>query len=113
MSKERALSAPTVLGGMVFFTSFAPDADICTASGEGAIYALFYKTGSAYKEAVIGTYASGSNTNSTRSMALGTGLPSQMAVQIGAQGSGNSGSASGSGCAGRVTGFIQASTGAL
>jgi hypothetical protein len=50
----------------------------------------------------------------SRSIALGTGMPSQMAVQIGSQGSGTSGtSGSGSGCAGRVTGYIQASTGVL
>jgi type IV pilus assembly protein PilY1 len=112
-ARERALSAPTVLGGSVFFTTFQPDSDICTASGGGYVYALFYKTGSAYKESVIGTYTSGSNTNVVRSMSLGTGLPSQMAVQIGAQGSGSSGGASSSGCSGSLTGFIQASTGAL
>ena len=106
---ERSLSPPTVIGGTVFFTSFIPKSDLCTAAGDGLLYALFYKTGSAYKEPVIGT-ASGVN---IKSMALGTGLPSQMAVQIGGQGSGSSGSTSGSGCAGRVTGYIQASTGAL
>lgn len=112
-SGERVLSAPTVLGGTVFFTTFIPTTDICSAAGNGNVYALYYKTGSAYKQSVIGTYTSGSNTNVLRSMSLGTGLPSQMAVQIGAQGSGASGSSSGSGCAGRVTGFIQGSTGVL
>jgi type IV pilus assembly protein PilY1 len=112
-SKERALSQPTLLGGTVFYTSFVPNADICSASGDGMIYALFYKTGSAYKESVIGTYTSGSNTNVSRSIALGIGLPSQMAVQIGGQGDGVNGQVAGGGCAGRVTGFIQASTGAL
>jgi type IV pilus assembly protein PilY1 len=112
-SKERALSQPTLLGGTVFYTSFVPNADICSASGDGMIYALFYKTGSAYKESVIGTYTSGSNTNVSRSIGLGIGLPSQMAVQIGSQGDGTNGQVAGSGCAGRVTGFIQASTGAL
>jgi type IV pilus assembly protein PilY1 len=112
-SKERELSPPTIIGGAIFFTSFVPNADICSASGDGYIYALFYKTGSAYKEPVIGTYTAGSNTNVQRSMSLGTGLPSQMAIQMGGQGSGTSGSGSGSGCAGRMTGFIQASTGAL
>src|SRR2546428_11837105 len=36
-----------------------------------------------------------------------------MAVQIGAQGTGGSGASSSAGCAGRVTGYIQASTGVL
>lgn len=112
-SGERSLSTPTLLGGMVFFTTFIPANDICVFSGNGYVYALFYRTGSAYKESVIGTYTSGSNVNVSRSLSLGVGLPSQMAVQIGSQGTGISGSTGGSGCAGRVTGFIQASTGAL
>ncbi len=111
---ERSLSAPTILGGTVFFTTFVPTTDICVAAGSGNLYALYYLTGSAYKESVIGTTPSGGTTTIKRSVALGTGLPSQMAVQIGAEGTGASGaSGSGSGCAGRVTGFIQARTGVL
>jgi type IV pilus assembly protein PilY1 len=98
----------------VFFPSFIPNNDICSASGESNLYALFYLTGSAYKEAVIGTTAAGSNKTVNRSMALGTGLASQMAVQIGAQGSGGTGGGpSGSGCQGGVIGFVQSSTGAI
>ncbi|TAL10296.1 MAG: hypothetical protein EPO02_07950 [Nitrospirae bacterium] len=113
-SGERSLSTPTILGGTVFFTTFIPTTDICVAAGSGNLYALYYLTGTAYKESVIGTTTSGGTTTIKRSIGLGTGLPSQMAVQIGAEGSGSSGSSgSGSGCAGRVTGFIQASTGVL
>jgi type IV pilus assembly protein PilY1 len=108
-SAERSLSPSTVIGGTVFLTSFIPKDDLCTAAGDGLLYALFYKTGSAYKEPIIGD-ASGVN---IKSMALGMGLPSQMAVQIGAQGDGASGATSGSGCAGRVTGYIQASDGSI
>jgi len=108
---ERDLSSPTILGGTVFFTTFIPVNDICTASGDGNLYALFYLTGSAYKQSTIGTTSGGANV--AKSLSLGTGLPSQMAVQIGAQGSGGSGASSSAGCAGRVTGYIQASTGVL
>lgn len=112
--RERALVSPTLLGGIVFFTTFIPTDDLCAASGSGNLYALFYLTGSAYKEAVIGTSAVGSNTVVNRSIGLGTaGMASSMAVHIGGQGTGGSGSASGSGCTGRVTGFIQSSTGTL
>ena len=108
---ERALSNPTLLGGTVFFTTFIPVNDICIASGNGNLYALFYLTGSAYSQPTIGTTGEGATVAKT--ISLGTGLPSQMAVQIGAQGSGTSGLSSSSGCAGRVTGYIQASTGVL
>lgn len=111
---ERSLSAPTILGGTVFFTTFIPTADICVAAGSGNLYALYYLTGTAYNQSVIGTTTTGGTTTIKKSIALGTGLPSQMAVQIGSAGAGASGSSgSGSGCAGRVTGFMQASTGVL
>ncbi|MDE3225295.1 MAG: hypothetical protein KGN30_07795 [Nitrospirota bacterium] len=108
---ERVLSPATVLGGIVFFTTFIPSSDICQSSGSGNLYALFYKTGSAYKASVIGTTTSGGNTVVNRSMSLGTGLPSQMAVQVGAQGSGSAGSSGASGSSGSVSGYIQSGAG--
>jgi len=74
---------------------------------------VYYLTGGPYTASAIGTAASGSDTLTAKTLSLGQGLPSQMGIQIGAQGSGASGTSSGSGCAGRITGFIQASTGAL
>lgn len=115
-SRERVLVSPTLLGGIVFFPSFIPTNDICKATGDGRLYALFYLTGSAYKESVIGTATSGGDTNvlSSISLGTGTGLASQLAVHIGSEGSGGAGtSGSGSGCAGGVTGFLQSSTGTL
>ncbi len=113
-SGERNLSSATILGGTVFFTSFVPTTDICVAAGSGSLYALYYLTGTPYNQSIIGSTTSGGTTTMKRSISLGTGLPSQMAVQIGSEGSGTSGSSgSGSGCAGRVTGYIQASTGVL
>jgi type IV pilus assembly protein PilY1 len=111
---ERIVSSPTLLGGIVFFSSFIPSTDICSGSGTGNLYALFYLTGSAYKDSVIGTSQAGDTTNLLRSKELGTaGLASQMAVHIGAQGTGGNGSTSNAGCSGRVTGFVQSSTGTL
>ncbi len=62
---------------------------------------------------MIGTETVGDNTNVLRSISLGSGMPSQVAIQIGAQGTGASGTTSGSGCVGGVTGFAQTSWGAL
>jgi len=101
---------------MVFFPTFVPLNDICQFSGDGYLYALFYLTGSAYKESVVGTTTSGGNTTVNRSIFLGTGsgLASQLAIQIGAQGSGVAGTGgTGRGCQGSVTGYIQSSTGLL
>jgi type IV pilus assembly protein PilY1 len=110
---ERNLSPSTLIGGTVFITTFAPTTEICTASGTGQLYAVFYLTGGPYTSSAVGTAESGSQTLVKKALSLGQGLPSQMAIQIGAQGTGTSGAASSTGCAGRVTGFIQASTGVL
>jgi type IV pilus assembly protein PilY1 len=112
-SGERNFSGPQLLAGNVFSTTFVPTQDICASTGEGNLYALYYKTGTAYKDSVIGTTPSGSETLVNRSIDLGAGVPSQMAMQIGAQGSGAAGTSSGSGSIGRVTGFIQSSSGVL
>jgi type IV pilus assembly protein PilY1 len=123
-SGERSLAPVTLIGGTVFFTTFVPVTDVCVAAGNGYVYGLFYKTGSAYKDPVIGTYTgaggaptnaacSGSSTCANRAMTLGSGLPSQMVLQIGAQGTGASGSTNGAGCTSRVMGFMQSSNAAL
>jgi type IV pilus assembly protein PilY1 len=112
-SGERSLSGARVLGGSVFFTSFTPTDDICVSTGGGKLYALYYQTGTAYKDSVIGTTPSGADTIVNRSITLDFGLPSQMSVQVGAQGTGAAGSSSNSGSIGRVTGFIQSSSGVL
>jgi type IV pilus assembly protein PilY1 len=113
MSGERILSNPLLIGGAIFFSSFQPLTDPCEGAGTASLYALFYETGSAYKGSVVGTDASGSNTNASRSISMGEGLPSQMAIQIGAQGSGGVGTTIGTGCSGQLTGFLQSSTGTL
>ena len=113
-SGERVVASPTLVGGIVYFSSFIPSSDICSGAGTGNLYGLYYLTGSAYKDSVVGTSTAGGNTNVSRSIALGTaGMASQMAVHIGAQGTGANGTTSNTGCVGRVTGFIQSSTGTL
>ncbi len=39
---ERIVSKPLIAGGMVFFTTFVPDTDPCSAGGEGYLYILDY-----------------------------------------------------------------------
>ena len=42
---ERVLSQPLVVAGMVIFTTFIPDENICAGSGETWVFALEYNTG--------------------------------------------------------------------
>jgi type IV pilus assembly protein PilY1 len=112
-ARERALSMPTIIAGLVFFPTFVPQNDICSASGTSFLYALYYKSGTAYKESVIGTTTSGSNTNVAKRAQIGDpGLASGVAVHVGSQGSGANGSGGG-GCQGRLTANIQSSTGSV
>lgn len=119
--RERVLANPTLIGGIVFFPSFIPDNDLCASSGSSNLYALFYRTGSANTQSVIGTTPSGGNQLVNRSMDLGTGLAAQMAIHLGSQGSspggngaaggGAGGGGGGDGCQSGVGGFINTSSG--
>jgi type IV pilus assembly protein PilY1 len=112
-TRERVLLQPTILGGLVLFPSFQPDDDLCSFSGSSFLYALYYKSGTAYKEPVIGTVSQGGNTNVARRQALGDpGMASGLQVHMGAQGSNQSG-VGGGGCEGRLTANIQSSTGSI
>jgi type IV pilus assembly protein PilY1 len=78
---ERSIVPPTIIAGAVLFPTFIPTNDICVAAGNSNLYGLFYKTGSAYSEPIMGVNASG---QSAKSVSLGQGLASSVAIQIGA-----------------------------
>src|SRR2546422_2775132 len=114
---ERNLASATLLGGTVFFTTFVPTTVTSQASGIASgtaqLYAVYYLTGGPYPTSTFGTALPGSNALASKSISLGKGLPSQLSVQIGAQGTGAAGTSSSSGCVSRVTGFYQTSIGVL
>ncbi len=78
---ERSIVPPTIISGAVLFPTFIPTDDICVAAGNSNLYGLFYKTGGAYSEPIMGVDASG---YSKRGVSLGEGLASSVAIQIGA-----------------------------
>ena len=45
LPSERIIAKPLVAGGVVFFTTFTPDNDVCAGNGEAWLYALDYETG--------------------------------------------------------------------
>ncbi len=92
---ERNLSQAALIGGMSIFTTYIPTNDICETSGESYLYALYYKTGTAYHKGFLLTDATGltglggiDNTNGTGSnkvinkTALGSGLASTPNIVI-------------------------------
>jgi type IV pilus assembly protein PilY1 len=94
---ERVLAKPVIIGGVVLFSTFTPTNDVCGYQGEGALYAVYFETGSAYNKSVIGT---NSTTNEVlRSTDLGQGVPSMAGLHVGAEEG--------------VRGFVQNGTGSI
>jgi len=52
---ERNLGQAALTGGLLSFTTFIPESDICTAGGESLFWALYYETGTAHYSGVLGT----------------------------------------------------------
>jgi type IV pilus assembly protein PilY1 len=110
---ERSLSTATLFGGSLYFTTFVPSADICAGSGTGYLYGLYFLTGTPNTSSALGITTGPTYSTASRSISLGGGLPSNLAMQLGGQGAGGGGTTSSTGCKGRATGFIQTSSGAL
>jgi len=92
---ERVLGQASVLGGTVLFTSYTPSEDLCEYEGSSSLWALYYKTGTAYYKPIL---TSGTDTFAT-SLDLGKGLAITPNIHVGEK--------PGS------TAFIQTSTGAI
>ena len=104
-SKDRNLGQGALLGDVLTFTTYSPSADACEIEGTSLLYALYYKTGTAYYKPIIG-YGTGTVEvdgktlkNNRKSMSLGRGLTQSPNVHIGRE--------SGS----KI--FLQTSTGAI
>jgi len=52
---ERNLGQAGVLGDIVTFSTFVPNDDLCAYEGRSYLYALYYKTGTAYWKGVLKT----------------------------------------------------------
>jgi type IV pilus assembly protein PilY1 len=53
-SGERNLGQATLLGEILTFTTYTPSTDPCAFEGTSDLYALYYKTGTAFAESIIG-----------------------------------------------------------
>lgn len=102
---ERCVTKPTILGGITTFTTFMPDDDACAFEGESLLYALYYKTGTAYYEPIIGygedimTVSGQDFKEINRVMSLGAGVAATPSLHVGEQEG--------------VKAFVQSSTGEI
>jgi type IV pilus assembly protein PilY1 len=77
---ERALNKPAILGGILLVPTFSPNTDICGYGGTGRLFAVFYETGTAYKNRVVGEQ---SQDTILDVISLGEGLSSSFGVHVG------------------------------
>ncbi len=99
---ERVITKPLVVGGLVLWATYIPGENQCSYEGESNVYAVYYETGTAYKEYVFDEQeelSSGQFGVVARVKKLGTGLPSSIGAQI-TEG-------------GTAKGFAQQSTGSI
>jgi len=96
---ERVLTRPSILGGVVLFSAFKPENDICGYGGTGSLYGLYYETGTSYYKPVLGTEAYGHEKKSLKRVELDKGVTSEIGLHVGKKAS--------------STGFVQQSTGAV
>ena len=98
---ERSLGKPLVLGGLVLWATYIPGADICDKVGESNIYAVYYTTGTGYKDYVFKEQRDQASPSEevARVKKLGSGMPSSISAQITATGT--------------AKGFVQTSQGSI
>jgi type IV pilus assembly protein PilY1 len=75
---EKNFTTSLVMGGAVLFTTFVPVGDICSFGGEGNLYALYYRTGTAYSTPFLGDTL-GQN---RIAVSLGPGMPSEPSLYV-------------------------------
>ena len=101
---ERVITSPAVVGGLVVWPTFMPDAAACSLGGESNLYSVYYKTGSAYKDYTFEAQkekvaASGTQEAVARVIKAGEGMPSSVSVQVNKSGG--------------AKGFMQSSNGTI
>ncbi len=100
---ERSLTKPALLGGLSLFTTYVPSAETCEFGGYSYLWALYYETGTAFKDIVFdeGTVVKEGVLCLIERYGLGRGLASSVGIHVGKQEGG------------KAKGFVQLSTGVI
>ena len=90
-SSERVVGQSTLFGGIVNYTAYTPSLDVCEAEGESTLYALYYLTGTPWREDVFGdseddvyvqyAKALGKGLGPTPTIYMGQGGPPEIIIQ--------------------------------
>lgn len=79
---ERVIATTLVFGGAVLYTTFVPTGDICSYGGEGNLWALFYRTGTAYTNPFL--IPDSTSERHPEKVYLGGGMPSEPSLYVSA-----------------------------
>lgn len=79
---ERVIATSLVFGGAVLFSAFVPTGDICSYGGEGNLWALYYRTGTAYIQPFLAVDSL--ELRHPEKVGLGPGLPSEPSLYVSA-----------------------------
>jgi len=96
---ERIVSKPSILGGILLAPSFVPNNDVCGFGGDSYLHALYFETGTAYFQSVVGTTPDGTKEKVLDKVGLGVGISSSLGIHVGREHG--------------ARGFIQQSTGTI
>lgn len=82
---ERNLGQAALLGDILTFSTYIPSDDVCKYEGESYLWALYFSTGTANGESVIGTQEGEGGTEVVKTKSLGQGLTITPNVHTGRQ----------------------------
>ncbi|NLZ17261.1 MAG: hypothetical protein GX087_05955 [Desulfobulbaceae bacterium] len=106
-NRERNVGQAALLGGLTTFATYQPYNDVCLAEGNGFLYALYYRTGTAWRENVFG------DTAGLESLTHGTFVRSKMGLGRGLSTTPNLHTGGGLQGGDGVKAFAQTSTGEI
>jgi len=98
-SGERIINKPSLLGGILLAPSFVPNQDICGFGGSSYLHALYFETGTAYDQSVVGLVPGIDKDLVLDRIDLGLGISSSLGIHVGRESG--------------ARGFIQQSTGTI
>ena len=82
-ARERNLGQATLLGGLLSFSTYIPNTDICNPEGSGYLYGVHYQTGTAYYEDVFGRTPAIYGDPIASEVFLGAGLSTTPNIHVG------------------------------
>ena len=77
---ERITNRPLIIGGVVFFTSYVPNDDLCSFGGNSNLYGVDYRTGVPGETSILGMDEDGWLFEFVE---IGEGVPSAPAAHVG------------------------------